>query len=393
MFQTKPLTPSQIKIIEDSVPILEHLDLRLGDKFYKRVLRKHAELRPYFNETNNKLLRQPRAFSYFLLMYARNIRDLTPLQHTLNRIISRHIGLQVKPEHYPILGEILIDTMDDLFPPQMVDKEFKETWTIAYGNLANLLINAEKIEYSKKPWDGFKEFVVTRFTLECCDTKSFYITPVDGSAIPKPERGQYLCMRWHLPNETLEKTRVYSISEFPLENEYKLTVRYIPGGQVSSYIHNELKVGDSVFAGPPCGDCYYNSSEKDMVVLAGGNGIAALMPVVEAGLQECRNVKLLYSNRSTESRAFGKLLKQYKEIYGSRFKVIEFLSRGFVVDPIDKFHRRSLTLEDLDFITPENDVYLIGPRSYMKMVEDYLNEKKIQVKMDYYGPQEVGEYF
>ncbi|RCK66031.1 Flavohemoprotein [Candida viswanathii] len=384
--QAKPLAPRQIQIIQDCVPILELLDIRLGDKFYKRLVKKHASLKPYFNETNNKLLRQPRAFAYTILMYAKHIEDLTPLQVLLNRIVSRHIGLQVKPEQYALLGEVFVETMVDLFPPGFADSEFKEAWTVAYANLASMLINAERVEYSKKQWDGFREFRVTRLTTECCDTKSFYITPVDGEPIPMPKRGQYLCMRWHLPNEKMETTRIYSISEFPKDNEYRLTVRYIPGGKVSGYIHNELQVGDSVFAGPPCGDCCYESRDSDMVVLAGGNGIAALMPVIEGGLQENRNVKLLFSNRTTDSRAFGELLRTYKKVYGDRFAVIEYLSRRRAIDPVDVYYRRSLTLEDLDFITPQHDVYLIGPRSYMIMIDDYLSAKKIQFKMDYYGP-------
>ncbi|EER30456.1 conserved hypothetical protein [Candida tropicalis MYA-3404] len=388
-FETKPLTARQIEIIHQSIPILESLDIRLGEKFYKRVVRRYDNLKPYFNETNTKLLRQPRAFAYTILMYAKYIEDLSPLQELLNRIISRHIGLQVKPEQYPLLGEVFIETMADLFPPGVADDEFKEAWATAYGNLSNMLIEAERVEYAKKAWDGFKEFRVTKFNVECCDTKSIFITPIDGKPIPKPRRGQYLCMRWHLPNEKLEKTRIYSISEFPKENEYRLTVRHIPGGQVSGYIHNQLQVGDVVYAGPPCGDCCYESRKSDMVVLAGGNGIAALMPVIEAGLQECRNVKLLFSNRSTDSRSFGELLRTYKKTYGDRFEVVEFLSRGRAVDPVGQYYRRSLTLEDLDFITAEHDVYLIGPRSYMIMIDDYLSRRNIPFKMDYYGPTEL----
>lgn len=204
-FETKPLTPRQIEIIHASIPILELLDIRLGEKFYKRVVRKYDNLKPYFNETNTKLLRQPRAFAYTILMYAKYIEDLSPLQELLNRIISRHIGLQVKPEQYPLLGEVFIETMADLFPPGVADDEFKEAWATAYGNLSNMLIEAERVEYAKKAWDGFKEFRVTKFNVECCDTKSIFITPIDGKPIPKPRRGQYLCMRWHLPNEKLEK--------------------------------------------------------------------------------------------------------------------------------------------------------------------------------------------
>ena len=78
-------------------------------------------------------------------------------------------------------------------------------------------------------------------------------------------------MRWKLPGAKFKKTRAYSISEFPKDNEYRLTVRHIPGGQVSGYIHNQLKVGDLVYAGPPCGDCCYESHDNDVVALAGGS--------------------------------------------------------------------------------------------------------------------------
>lgn len=196
-------------------------------------------------------------------------------------------------------------------------------------------------------------------------------------------------MRWLLPGEKHEITREYSISEYPKNNEYRITVRYIPGGKVSNYIHNNINVGDIVYSGPPCGDCVYESSLKNLVFLAGGNGVTALLPMIEAGLTEGRQVKLLYSNRSTDSRSFGKLFQSYKLQYGDRFQVVEFLSRGRTIDPIDKFYRRSLTLEDLDFIVPEDDVYLIGPRTYMKMIEDYLKDRNITVKLDYFGPREI----
>ncbi|EMG49246.1 YHB1 Flavohemoprotein [Candida maltosa Xu316] len=388
-YQYQELTPDQLRLITECIPIMEDLNLTLGSKFYRRTTRRHPHLQSYFNETHHKLLRQPRAFIFTLIMFAKNIHDLTPLRDVIRRIVSKHVGLQVKPDHYPLLGDVLIETLCDMFPYHMVDDKFKTTWSIVYANLASLLIGFEKEEYDGKAWDGFKEFRVTKVEMECEETKSMYITPVDGMRIPEPKRGQYLCMRWKLPGCKFEKSRVYSISEFPKENEYRVTVRYIPGGQVSGYIHKSLKVGDSVFAGPPCGCCYYESGEKDLVVLAGGNGISALIPVIEAGLEECRNVKLLYSNRSTETRSFGELLKQYKRSYGDKFHVVEYMSRGRHVDPIDEACGRSLTLEDLDFITKKHEVYLIGPRGYMKMIEDYLSARNIKPKMDYFGPVEV----
>ena len=83
------------------------------------------------------------------------------------------------------------------------------------------------------------------------------------------------------------------------------------------------------------------------------------------------------------------MLREYKRIYPDQLQIVEFISRARYIDPIDQYNNRSLTLEDLDFITPEHDVYLIGPRSYMKMVEDYLTERNVKVKLDYFGPQEI----
>ena len=97
----------------------------------------------------------------------------------VKQIVVKHIGLQVLPEHYPIVGTCLIQTMVELLPPEIANKDFLEAWTIAYGNLAKLLIDLEAAEYAKQPWRWFKDFKVTRIVQECKDVKSVYFTPVD----------------------------------------------------------------------------------------------------------------------------------------------------------------------------------------------------------------------
>ncbi|KAL1574172.1 nitric oxide dioxygenase [Candida albicans P57072] len=388
-FDTRPLTKGERKIIKDSIPILEYLDIQFGEKFFKRLIKQFPQYKPYFNETHLKLLRQPRSFHHCLLEFARNIDDLRPMKDFIMRIASKHVARQVSPDQYRVFGQVLVEVMMDQFPKEFVDQEFVEAWTMAFRILANILINIEVREYQDKPWYGFKAFRVTRLQPECVGTKSFFITSVDGTPVPIPKRGQYLCMRWKFPGEKQERLREYTISEFPKNNEYRITVRYIPGGKVTTYIHEKLAVGDIVQVSPPCGDCYYRSSKRNMVMLAGGNGVVALAPMIEKGLAEGRKVKFLYSNRSTETRSFGQFFRDLKQKYGDQLEVVEYLSRRRVIDPIDKYYRRSLTVEDLDFIVPEDDVYLIGPRTYMKMIEDYLKGRGVNVTLDYFGPQEV----
>ena len=115
-------------------------------------------------------------------------------------------------------------------------------------------------------------------------------------------------MRWKFPGEKQERLREYTISEFPKNNEYRITVRYIPGGKVTTYIHEKLAVGDIVQVSPRV-VIVITARQRNMVMLAGGNGVVALAPMIEKGLAEGRKVKFLYSNRSTETRSFGQFLE------------------------------------------------------------------------------------
>ncbi|RCK57403.1 Flavohemoprotein [Candida viswanathii] len=386
LFESKELTPRQVELILGSVPLLEHSGEVLIERFYQKFIKGNTQ---YFNMTHMKLKRQPKILAFAVLQYAKNIQDLTPLLGFVTKIVTKHVGLQVPPELYPVAGACLIESMVELLPPTIVDDEFVGAWTIAYGNLAKILIDLETAARAEKPWDGFKEFIVTRIERECEDVKSVYFTPADGSQIAMPKRGQYVSIRWKVPG-IQETSREYSLSEYPKGNEYRISIRYIPGGRISSYVHNRLKVGDVLHVSPPNGVFTYEENpRKDVVILAGGIGITGLLAILEGALEEGRNVQLLYSNRTSDSRAFGKLLEDYKDQYRKQLQICEYFSRARATKPIGRFYKRSLTLQDLDFITSEHDVYAIGPRTYMKMIDDHLSGRDINVKLDYFGPPQV----
>ena len=91
----------------------------------------------------------------------------------------------------------------------------------------------------------------------------------------------------------------------------------------------------------------------------------------------------MYSNRSAETRAFGNLFKEYKSKFGDKFQAIEYFSEDNNTDDkivIDKAFNRKLTTNDLDFIAPEHDVYLVGPREFMKDIKEHLGKKNVPVE-------------
>lgn len=375
-YQIQELSEAQKDLIKASVPILELSGTELTRQFYDRMLSNYPEVRPFFNETNQITLKQPKILAFALLSYAKNIDDLAPLTAFVHQIVVKHVGLQIKPEHYPIVGSALLETMGELLGPDIATPEFIGAWATAYGNLAQLLINAEHGEYDKQAWHGFREFMVTKMQDEAADVKSVYFTPKDGGEIALPERGQYLGFRFSPPGAEFEKSREYSISEYPTGNEYRISVRKVDGGSISTYIHDALKVGDSFKVSPPAGQFVYKNTKKDLLVLAAGIGITPLISIVDQALREGKHVRMYYSNRSKETRPFATWLSQCTST--GKFTLKEFISTR-------------ICAADFDSMEAENkEIYMLGPVGYMTFVREQLQlHGASQINLEFFGPTAV----
>ena len=326
------LTAAQKLLIKATIPILEKSGVDLTAAFYQRMLTNNPSVRPFFNVAHQKSKAQPKILAYSLLAYAKNIDDISPLTTFVNQIVTKHVGLQVQPEQYPIVGENLLATMHELLGDEIATPELLEAWGVAYGNLAKILIDAENACYVKNQWQGFKEFEVSKIEPETDDVKSVYLKPIEGEIQP-PKRGQYLGIRWRLPEA--ETTREYSISQYPDNGQYRISVkRDANGGVVSNYIQDTLKVGDKVGVSAPAGSFTYKETKSEPVLLlAGGIGITPLVLIAEVALKDGRNVELYYSN--DHSRPFTQWFKSIKNQYGDKFKLKEFISHG-EVEKIDE---------------------------------------------------------
>lgn len=395
VYEIKELSPEQKDILKASVPILKDSGVTLTQKFYQRMLDNNPVVRPFFNVTDQKLLRQPKILAFALLKYAENIDDLSPLHDFVHQIVVKHVGLQVQPEHYPIVGSNLLATMQELLG-DLATEEFMNAWATAYGNLAQLLINAEHSSYEKNEWQGFRSFAVSRIVKESSDVKSVYFRPIDEKPIMIPKRGQYICIRWNIPGYDHEISREYSLSEFPQDNEYRISVRLLDNGLVSGFIHNQLKVGDKVRIAPPSGQFVYDDSDesKTVLILAGGIGITPLISILDEALDKGRKVSLLYSNKEMETRPFKTWFQEKKDKYGDQFTLVEFFSRekGERGDHrIDQVHLRRIEASDLKDFASDVEIYLLGPRPYMHCLRNELNTifKNPQIRSEFFGPLEV----
>ena len=84
--------------------------------------------------------------------------------------------------------------------------------------------------------------------------------------------------------------RAYSISSAPSRKDaVELEVRLVPNGICTTYVFQHLKVGDSVSINGPYGEFHLRDSDRDILFVAGGSGMAPiksiLLDMVERGIR------------------------------------------------------------------------------------------------------------
>ncbi|NLM86772.1 MAG: 2Fe-2S iron-sulfur cluster binding domain-containing protein [Clostridiales bacterium] len=86
-----------------------------------------------------------------------------------------------------------------------------------------------------------------------------------------------------------EVFRAYSISSKASEKDHiELLIRLVPNGIATTYVHTALKVGDQVRLSGPYGDFYLRGNCEELIMIAGGSGLAPIRSlvydVIEKGL-------------------------------------------------------------------------------------------------------------
>lgn len=83
-------------------------------------------------------------------------------------------------------------------------------------------------------------------------------------------------------------SRSYSLASVPTDSYLRLHVRRLPDGRMSNWIHDQLKLGDSVQISAPVGSCFYlpDAPQQSLLLIGTGSGLAPLMGIVRDALNQ-----------------------------------------------------------------------------------------------------------
>ncbi|MFY9488405.1 MAG: FAD-binding oxidoreductase [Solirubrobacterales bacterium] len=132
-----------------------------------------------------------------------------------------------------------------------------------------------------------------RLTRDIVDLKIEVTEPADFSFVP----GQYIDL-W-VPES--DERRSFSMANTP-GDEVELMIKCYAGGRFSALLGGELKAGDELRFTGPYGSFRLRDSENDVLLVAGGSGMAPVLALLRqlAGERSSRTIRFFYGARTAD---------------------------------------------------------------------------------------------
>ncbi|MDR6412802.1 nitric oxide dioxygenase [Paraburkholderia terricola] len=391
------LTDTERDIIRATVPILETGGEALTTHFYKLLLSEYPQVRPLFNQAHQAQGTQQRALANGVLQYARHIDRLEALGPLAAQIVSKHVALQIQPDHYPIVGACLLRSIREVLGADVATDAVIDAWAAAYQQLADMLIAAEHEAYDSLAaapggWRGARKFRVTRKVPESTEITSLHLEPVDGQSVVDFLPGQYIGVRLMVNGEEIRRN--YSLSAAANGRSYRISVKRECGGQASSFLHDDLPEGGTVDLFPPAGAFTLTDTGRPVALISAGVGITPTLPIAEAALVAGRAVTFIHYARNAQVHAFGELLDEWGQRYPQlqTYVVYEHTEASDKRAPDEVGRVTPAQLARWLPIGAEFDTYFVGPKPFMGLIKRALRELGQPAectRYEFFGPAEA----
>ncbi|MFI7612224.1 globin domain-containing protein [Nonomuraea terrae] len=339
------------RLVKESFSVVEPQAAKATAYFYGRLFAESPHLRGMFPPAMD--IQRDRLFSA-LTRIVWSVDSPDGMAAYLGQLGRDHRKYGVVADHYTAVGNALLATIRR-FAADVWTDEIEAAWVSAFAAAADAMIRSAEQDAGVSPAWWLAEVVdheprhrdIAVLTLR--PTQQLPYTP-----------GQYVNVqtaRWP------RVWRTFSIANAPRpDNTIRLHVRAVPGGWVSTALARHTRIGDTVMLGPPMGTMApRENSERDVLCVAGGTGLAPLKAIIEGIIDSGRrpNIHLLYGARTAdELYDLPDLIRMESSFPWLR--VLPVVSdepsydgmRGHLPEVTQRFHSWA-----------EHDVYVCGPTS------------------------------
>lgn len=381
----KELATSTVQLVQVTTPLLAARAEEIAKAFYRRILETHLELFEYFNTTNQWTGRQQQAFAAALAAFAANIATQSKFGPAVDLIAAKHCALQVQPHHYLTVHEVLMAAIAEVLGPSMTP-EVTAAWSEAILLLAGVLIDREETLYRDAKsrsggWRGFRKFAVTRRQKDTKDIITFTLKPVESMGVYFDfSPGQFVTVKVDPDGDGLTAPRHYTVTSPPGMPFLQISVKRIPGGKVSNYLHDNVKDGQTVLISPPFGAFIpvpaALGESHTSVLISAGIGITPILALQQALSK--RVVLAVHVDKSEEAHPFRK-----------RFADAGTRMEAHYTQKVGR-PSKDMAGQLAEVVGLDHDWYICGPSGFMCDVIRSLTARGVdasRIHFEAFGPQ------
>ena len=131
------MNPTQIKLVQDSFSKVAPISEQAAVIFYDRLFEVAPAVKAMFP---SDMTEQRKKLMGTLAVVVNGLTNLEAVLPAASALAKRHVNYGAKPEHYPVVGGVLLWTLEkglgDSWTPDV-----EEAWTAAYGALSGYMIS------------------------------------------------------------------------------------------------------------------------------------------------------------------------------------------------------------------------------------------------------------
>ena len=130
--------PLDLESLETSFDLVAPRGDELMDVFYKRLFATAPAVKPLF--AGSDLRRQKAMLLGTLVLLRKSLRDLDAIVPKLRALGARHVAYGAQPDHYPVVGAVLIAAMAEI-AGEAWRPEYERAWAAAFDVVAGAMLD------------------------------------------------------------------------------------------------------------------------------------------------------------------------------------------------------------------------------------------------------------
>lgn len=390
------LSEQSTPVVRATLPVVGAAIGEIAEVFYTRLFDAHPELlSDLFNRGNQANGEQRKALAGSIAAFAELLLanpDVRP-DAMLARIANKHASLGITSDQYKIVHKYLFTAIGEVLG-DAVTTEVADAWDEVYWLMANALIAIEGRLYAEAgtaEGGTWQQMTIVERHEESADVVSFTLRPADGRPCASFRPGQYVSVQVELPDGA-RQIRQYSLSGAPGREQWRISVKRVsgaeqPDGEVSSWLHENARAGDTLTVSPPFGDLTPRPGDGPLLLASAGIGVTPVLSMLNhlAAAGSPRSVTVVHADRTPDDHAHREELKQL-------VRALPDARLHLWYEEHDGQEPEAATgLADLDAVELPKAVtaYLCGPLPFMRSVRGDLLRRGVaarDIHYEVFGP-------